>query len=177
VDLQLAPSTLTVVTGPNGAGKTTLLRLAAGLLQPTRGTRQCAGRALYIRNAGGLRSALTAREAVMASAALAGCKQAVLPALQLTGAERLAARRIGTLSAGERMRVALAAAVAAGPAVLCLDEPTAALDENGLADLASVVSALRDVGCSLLVATHQPATLLVLADAHLWVANGRVAAA
>src|SRR4051795_10584248 len=55
VDLVLTPGTLTVVTGPNGSGKTTLLRLAAGLMRPTTGSRECAGTALYLRGGGGLR--------------------------------------------------------------------------------------------------------------------------
>lgn len=177
VDLQLAPGTLTLVTGPNGAGKTTLLRVAAGLLRPTAGSRWCAGPALYVRGGGGLRSAQTVSEAVTVTARLAGRPEAAADALHRMDLDRFATRRVGTLSAGERVRVALAAACSAGPALLCLDEPTAALDARGLSDLASVLDDLRSTGCSLLVATHQPETLLTLADAHLRVVDGRVVAA
>jgi len=174
LDLTLAPATLTLVTGPNGAGKTTLLRLAAGLLRPTGGERECAGRALYVRGGGGLRSAQTVRDAVATTAALAGRRAAVAGALRLLGLEALAGRRVGTLSAGERVRAALAAAVACGPALLCLDEPTAVLDERGLADLVGVLEAVRAGGAAVLVATHQPEPLLAAADARLVVRDGRV---
>jgi ABC-type multidrug transport system ATPase subunit len=175
VDLVLEPGTLTVVTGPNGSGKTTLLRLAAGLLGPTTGERECTGTALYVRGGAGLRSAQTVRDAVAGNAALVGRRHAVPAALGLLGLEALAGRRVGTLSAGEKVRAALAGAVACGPALLCLDEPTAALDEVALADLVAVLEAVRATGTALLVATHQPDPLLPVADAHLVLGEGRVA--
>jgi ABC-type multidrug transport system ATPase subunit len=174
LDLTLAPETLTVLTGPNGSGKTTLLRLAAGLLRPSSGIRECAGRALYVRGGGGLRSAQTVGDAVAATAGLAGRRGAAADALRLLGLEHLAGRRVGTLSAGERVRAALAAAVACAPALLCLDEPTAVLDERGLADLVGVLAAVRADGAAVLVATHQPQPLLAAADAHLVIRDGRV---
>jgi ABC-type multidrug transport system ATPase subunit len=174
LDLTVAPATQTVVTGPNGAGKTTLLRLAAGLLRPTEGERECAGRALYVRGGGGLRSAQTVRDAVATTAALAGRRHHAPEALRLLGLEAFAGRRVGTLSAGERVRAALAAALACGPALLCLDEPTAVLDERGLADLVAVLDAVRCEGGAVLVATHQPEPLLAAADARLAIRDGRV---
>lgn len=174
VDLQLAAATLTVVTGPNGAGKTTLLRLAAGLLQPSEGSRWCSGVALYVRGGGGLRTVQTARQAVTTAASLAGRRGAAPAAIRQFGVDRYAERRVGTLSAGERVRVALAAAAVTSPTVLCLDEPTAALDAAGLDDLAALLGELRASGCSILVATHQPESLLRHADAHLQIAEGRM---
>jgi ABC-type multidrug transport system ATPase subunit len=174
VDLILAAGTLTVVTGGNGSGKTTLLRLAAGLLRPSTGSRDCDGTALYVRGGGGLRSAQTVLDAVSVTAALAGRRQHAPAALRLLGLQALAHRRVGTLSAGERVRAALAAAVACRPAVLCLDEPTAALDGPGLHDLVAVLTVLRADGLAVLVATHQPDVLLTAADAHLAVGHGRV---
>jgi ABC-type multidrug transport system ATPase subunit len=174
LDLTLAAGTLTVVTGPNGSGKTTLLRLAAGLLRPTSGIRECAGTALYLRGGAGLRSAQTVHDAVAGNAALVGRRPAAEDAVRLLGLEPLAGRRVGTLSAGERVRAALAAAVACAPALLCLDEPTAALDEAALADLVVVLDAVRAGGTALLVATHQPDPLLPVADARLQLGAGRV---
>lgn len=174
VDLTLAAGTLSVLTGPNGSGKSTLLRLAAGLLRPTSGVRECDGPALYIRGGGGLRSAQTVLDAVATTAALAGRRQAAADAVHLLGLESMAHRRVGTLSAGERVRAALAAAVACRPALLCLDEPTAVLDERSLADLVDVLEAVRSAGAALLVATHQPDVLLPAADARLTIADGRV---
>lgn len=177
VDLRLEAGTLCAVTGANGSGKTTLLRLAAGLLRPTTGTRRCSGSALYVRAGAGLRSAQTVGAAVAGAAALVGRQDAAQPAVARLGLDRLAHRRIGTLSAGERVRAALATALAASPALLCLDEPTGALDEEGLHVLLGVLDDLRDVGCAILVATHQPAVLLPLAEAHLHLRDGQLVTA
>lgn len=175
VDLSFAAGTLSVVTGSNGSGKTTLLRLAAGLLRPSTGTRACDGPALYVRGGGGLRSAQTVGDAVATTAALAGRRPAADAAVALLGLAAMADRRVGTLSAGERVRAALAAAVACRPALLCLDEPTAVLDERGLTDLVAVLGAVRADGAAVLVATHQPDALLPGADGHLQIRDGRLA--
>jgi ABC-type multidrug transport system ATPase subunit len=177
LDLSLAAGTLTVLTGPNGSGKTTLLRMAAGLLRPTTGVRSCPGRALYVRGGAGLRSAQTVQDAVATTAALAGGRERAGAAVDLLGLTSLAGRRVGTLSAGERVRAALSAAVATDPALLCLDEPTAVLDERGLGDLVRVLEVLRGRGTALLVASHQPEPLLDAADAQLVIRDGRVRAA
>ncbi|WP_158657616.1 ATP-binding cassette domain-containing protein [Blastococcus saxobsidens] len=84
-----------------------------------------------------------------------GRRETATAAVQLLGLQALAHRRVGTLSAGERVRAALAAAVACRPALLCLDEPTAALDPHGTEDLVAVLDAVRADGGTVLVATHQ----------------------
>jgi ABC-type Mn2+/Zn2+ transport system ATPase subunit len=177
VDLHLEAGALCIVTGANGSGKTTLLRLAAGLLRPSTGSRLCWGTALYLRAGSGLRSAQTVGAAVASTAALIGRQDAAPAAVARLGLDALAHRRLGTLSAGERVRVSLAAAVAAGPALLCLDEPSGALDEDGVRALRGVLQALRETGCAVLVATHQPEALLPSADAHLQLIGGRLVTA
>ena len=174
VDLRLDAGTVCVLTGANGSGKTTLLRLAAGLLSPSTGLRRCPGRALYVRAGAGLRSAQTVMEAVTGTAALAGRQDAVQAAMTRVGLDALAHRRIGTLSGGERGRAALATALAVRPGLLCLDEPTGALDEQGIGLLLDVLDDLRATGCATVVATHQPHALIPRADAHLLLADGRL---
>lgn len=174
VDLRVAPGSLCIVTGDNGSGKTTLLRLAAGLLRPSTGSRICTGRALYVRAGAGLRGVQTVADAVATTAGLAGRRSAATAALAQLGLGGCASRRVGTLSAGERVRVTLAAVLAAEPSLLCLDEPTGVLDERGVDDLLVVLKQLRAGGCAVLLATHQPEAVLAGADAHLHLAGGRV---
>jgi ABC-type multidrug transport system ATPase subunit len=176
VDLRLRTGTLCVLTGANGAGKTTLLRLAAGLLRPTTGTRRCSGTALYLHAGSGLRSAQSVGEAVAVTARLVGRQHVAPLAMSRLGLDRLAERRLGTLSAGERVRASLAAALAAAPALLCLDEPNGALDEEGLRLLLGVLDDLRAAGCTIMIASHQPAGLLPFADAHLELVDGQLGA-
>jgi ABC-type multidrug transport system ATPase subunit len=174
VDLRLAAGSVCIVTGANGAGKTTLLRVAAGLLRPTTGARRCSGAALYLHAGSGLRSAQTVGDAVAGTARLVGREQQARLAVSRLGLDGLADRRLGTLSAGERVRASLATALAAAPALLCLDEPNGALDEEGLRLLLGVLEDLRAAGCAIMIASHQPAGLLPCADAHLELVDGHL---
>ncbi len=97
VDLELAPGETVALMGRNGAGKSTLLRHAAGLLEPTRGRIERAGRvALLLQNPGDY--FLHERVA----------EEAPPEALAARRAGRLAERDPRDLSGGERQRLALA---------------------------------------------------------------------
>jgi len=172
--LALDAGALAVVHGPNGAGKTTLLRVAAGLLTPTAGLRAAAGRAVYLRPGAGARHALTVRQALRHTAALAGTPTAVVAEAchlaGLTGA--LSERRVGELSAGQHARLSVALAVVAAPALACLDEPTAHLDRDGVDQVRTAVRALTARGTSVLLASHTPEAFRDLADATLAIHDG-----
>lgn len=72
-----------------------------------------------------------------------------------------------TLSGGEQRRLSVAAAVAARPRVLVLDEPTFGQDAITWQELVALVLQLRDEGCGLAVATHDDAFVTSVADAQL----------
>ncbi len=176
VSLQLDPGVLAVVHGVNGAGKTTLLRVAAGLLTPTGGVRSCAGRAVYLRPGGGARAALTVRQALRHTAALAGGRGVAADAaagrVGLTG--ELLDRRVGQLSAGQRARLSAALALIANAALVCLDEPAAHLDGDGVDQVHAALTTLIDRGASVLLASLGPGEFSGLADAVLRVERGIV---
>ncbi|WP_370327118.1 ATP-binding cassette domain-containing protein [Euzebya sp.] len=150
--LRLSPGTVCAVTGSNGSGKTTLLRIAAGLLQPSGGVRRGRTPALYARAGGGARPAQTVGQAVAFAASLGGGDAD--EAVAVTRLAELCSSRVGELSAGQRARVALAVVVAADPAVACLDEPDAHLDEASRRCAGTVIEVLAGRGCAVLVATH-----------------------
>ncbi len=156
-----------VVLGPNGSGKTSLIRLASMNAHPSSGTVTVPGERLgttdvrVLRRRIGLASAaladvlradLSAREVVMTAryAALEPWwhhytdaeRARAAELLERTGAGPLADRRLGTLSSGERQRVALARTLMAEPDLVLLDEPTAGLDLVGREDLVSRLGAL-----------------------------------
>jgi NitT/TauT family transport system ATP-binding protein len=122
------------ICGPNGSGKTTLLRVLAGLLAPTQGDVAGVpppGRTVLVHQQPYFFRG-TARGNVAFALRLKRRPAAEADAwLDRLGIARLAERTAKVLSAGERRRVALARALAAAPEVLLLDEPFAALDDEG----------------------------------------------
>ena len=167
VDLDVAPGERVALMGRNGAGKSTLLRVAAGLLEPTRGKVRAAGRvALLLQNPGDyLLHETVGEEAPQAARAAAG----------LVVDEQ---RHPRDLSGGEKQRLALAVVLGSGepPAVVCLDEPTRGLDRGAKGDLASRVTQLAADGSGVLVTTHDPEFAAAFADRIVLLAEGRVIA-
>lgn len=179
LSLSLHRGTVTLVTGANGSGKTTLLRVVAGLLRPSAGTREAADRSLYLHSGAGARSVESARAAVRTAARLSGlprgeAAQAAAAALDQVGLGRVADRAVGSYSSGQRARVSLAVALACPVGVVCLDEPTAHLDTEGVRLTAATIDALAGRGSAVLVASHDPAARAWPADARLRVQDGVV---
>ena len=76
----------------------------------------------------------------------------------------LADRQIGALSGGQRKRAFVARAIAQGAQLLLLDEPFAGVDKRSEAMLIQVIEQLRDEGATVLVSTHDLASLRQFAD-------------
>ncbi len=164
VDLALAPGERVALMGRNGAGKSTLLRHANGLLEPTRGRIERAGRvALLLQNPNDYFLADRVGDEVGPDA------------LETAGLAALAGRHPRDLSGGERQRLALAIVCAgdAPPAALCLDEPTRGMDRAAKGDLAADLRAAAAAGSAVLVATHDPEFAALVADRTVLLAEGR----
>ncbi len=175
LSLRLGRSTLTLVHGVNGSGKTTLLRVLGGLLTPSSGTRVGHGAALYLRSGDGARRAQRVDQAVRFAVCLGSPLARVEDVVRATGLETVMGRRVATLSSGQRARVTLAVGLAVSPALLCLDEPAAHLDEEGIGFLRQVVDLLRERGSAVVVASQTATSgLLAGADACLVLDGGRL---
>jgi energy-coupling factor transport system ATP-binding protein len=164
--LTVRPGETVALMGRNGAGKSTLLRHAAGLLQPTRGRVERAGRvALLLQNPGDY----LIHERV--------AQEASRRALAAAGLSALATRHPRDLSGGERQRLALAIVTEGeAPAVLALDEPTRGIDRGGKAELARELRRRAGEGMAVIVATHDPEFAAACAMRAVLLADGRVIA-
>jgi heme exporter protein A len=179
VSFSLEAGDLLRLLGPNGSGKSSLLRgllglapLAAGTLHagppgqgsPLRPRALCAT-ALYQGHASGAKGELTALENLGLSAALDGTVEpadepALREALESVGLARQRDIETRRLSQGQRQRLSLARFVLAlrSPVrpLWLMDEPSAALDAEGSALLASLLGAHLGRGGAAIVATHLP---------------------
>ena len=93
--------------------------------------------------------------------------------LEILGLSALSAADPHHLSGGEQRRLALASAIAHGPSVLVLDEPSVGQDRLTWSAVAGVVAAARDAGVGVVLATHDP-LLIALADRRITLSAGRV---
>jgi len=185
ISLDIRAGAVTAVTGPSGSGKSTLLHMLAGLAMPDAGEVEVLGRDVVtldeteralmrrehvgvVTQGGDLVPFLTAQETVELRV---GDANRAREALAAVGLAELAQQRVSRLSLGERQRVAVARALAARPALLLADEPTARLDEeNARAVGALFVALARETGTAIVCATHDPA-LIAHASVELPLAN------
>jgi Cu-processing system ATP-binding protein len=189
LSLEIGRGEAVALLGPNGSGKTTSLKAAAGLVRPTRGevvlgesrleaSSPCARRVLsYLPQRVAFPEALTGRETLEFYGALRGVPPSrvdeVLRFASLNGA---GARAVGTYSGGMVQRLGLAAAMLPDAPVLLLDEPTAALDPDGLRAFYGVVSRHRNDGKTILFTSHQLGDVERLADRIAVLVEGRLVA-
>jgi zinc transport system ATP-binding protein len=177
VDIEIEAGELIAIAGPNGGGKTTLVRLIVGLERPTEGRVELFGRALrpgrgdprvgYLpqRAEAGVSSPITVEELVaVGRAPRRGVlrpldeedREAIRRAIDRVGLAELAGRPIATLSGGQRQRAFIAKALAGDPQLLILDEPSAGVDAEAQAALASLVDRLRtELGVTVLYVSHE----------------------
>jgi len=169
LELTLPVERTVALVGPSGAGKTSVLRVAAGLLEPTRGDVSLDGSSWSglppeQRRVGFVFQdyALFPHLSVRANVAFAGPVGDLLERFRI---DHVAGQRPGELSGGERQRVALARALARGPQVLLLDEPLAALDAHTKAEVrAELRELLGELGLPTLLVTHDYEDAAALAD-------------
>ncbi|MDH2389461.1 ATP-binding cassette domain-containing protein, partial [Streptomyces sp. HNM0663] len=191
VDLAVAPGETVALMGRNGAGKSTLLATLVGMIEPTSGSVAVGGRIPHrtgprelIRQVGLVpqepRDLLYA-DTVAAECAAADADAGVAPGAcgalvgaLLPGVPDDAHPR--DLSEGQRLALALAVVLTAGPPLLLLDEPTRGLDYAAKARLVGVLKGLAAEGHAIVLATHDVELAAELAHRVVILADGEVVA-
>jgi ABC-2 type transport system ATP-binding protein len=195
LDLALEPGTITWVGGRNGAGKTTMLRIAAGLIEPERGSAEVWGvtarenRVRYqtlvsFLPAGdrGLYARLTVRRqlefwARISMTPSAQVRQAVDGAIDAFELGELADRRVDRMSMGQRQRLRIAMTFLPRPEIVLLDEPLTSLDAEGAALLCRSIQTVLARGGAVLWCSPSGEHLDMTFDARWVIDQGRLALA
>ncbi len=102
-------------------------------------------------------------------------KKSVRDAAMLLNIEPLLYRTVDTLSAGQKQRVAIAAALILSPQILILDEPVSNLDADGIEILTGLLAEIKKRGTTIIISEHRLHAFLGIADSFLHIENGRAA--
>jgi simple sugar transport system ATP-binding protein len=201
VRFSVAPGEVLGLVGANGAGKTTLTRLVTGAVVPTSGSIRVRGRDVAFSHvadahAKGVQSIPQSVDAALVPD-LSAARNLTLPELAEgrlgrlprrrdldDRARRLAGDRLGfdlstrvrDLDASQRQQLLIARALSTRPAVLVLDEPTAALSVVEQSRLHEDVRALAEAGTAIIYITHHLDEVERLCDAVVVLRDGQVTA-
>jgi ABC-2 type transport system ATP-binding protein len=184
-DLTVPAGRAVALIGPNGAGKSTLMRVAAGLLEPTTGSlrvlgerpgRQGAHRApAFLAQDKPMFKAFTVAEMLRTGQALNPGWDADYARQLVDDAQVPLSAKVGTLSGGQRTRVALAIALGRRPQMIMLDEPLADLDPLARSEVMSVLMAeAAETAMTVVLSSHLLSDLDGVCDHLLLLADGRV---
>ncbi|TPH13249.1 ABC transporter ATP-binding protein [Litorilituus lipolyticus] len=171
LDLEVEKGSIYGFLGPNGCGKTTAIRLLTGLLKPSSGDINVLGYSLpkdaeklrlnigYMTQKFSLYDDLTVKENLNFLAKIYGLSakvqnKRVNELLAIYGLDQKANQLAGSMSGGQRQRLALAGAIIHQPELLFLDEPTSAVDPENRRDFWEQLFDLSDQGTTILVSTH-----------------------
>ena len=181
---------ITVLAGPSGSGKTTIINMIAGLVRPDKGRICINGRVLfdsgqdincpvqarrcgYIFQDGRLFPHMTVRKNLLYGI---NCDPSKLEDVtRLLGICHLLDRLPGTLSGGEKQRVAIGRALLMKPWILLMDEPLASLDPARKNELLPYIADLPEqFGIPIFYVTHSRLEIIRLSDELIRINEGRV---
>ncbi|MDX1516918.1 MAG: ABC transporter ATP-binding protein, partial [Woeseiaceae bacterium] len=171
LDLDVPRGQIYGFLGPNGSGKSTTIRMLCGLLEPTEGSASVLGMDVpenshrlkpkigYMTQKFSLFGDMTVHENLQFIAEIYSVPKAKRAARidELLARYNLVKQRrqlAGTMSGGQKQRLALACAVLHHPELLLLDEPTSAVDPQSRRDFWSNLFRLAEGGTTILVSTH-----------------------
>lgn len=163
--------------GPNGSGKTMLMRLISGLIRPTSGEVWINGKKLgvdmdfpkeiglllenpaFIEGYTGFKNL-----ALIAQLRNTANRDDICNALRDVGLDPLDKRKYRKYSLGMKQRLGIAAAIMEHPELIILDEPTNALDDDGVERICNLIRREKDRGALVVISCHDTLTLQAVSD-------------
>jgi ABC-2 type transport system ATP-binding protein len=181
---------ITILSGPNGSGKTTLLSCLAGLVPPSKGSVSVMGydlyrnevevrrRMVYVPDVPRFYLELTAWEHLrfiaMANGVEEGFEGKAEDILKKFGIWEEKDLFPHHYSRGMRLKLGLSLALVRPFDVILLDEPTSALDEESVKVLINTLKDIRDKGAAILLTSHDPGLIDLLADRRMLMEHGEI---
>lgn len=179
LDLEVSKASIVGLAGPSGGAKSTLLRLLQNLEKPDAGTIHCGARTGFMFQDFQLFPHMTVLENILYAPRSHGRGEKhlgrapiLLDNLGLTAKAGEYPRR---LSGGQKQRVALARSLMMEPEILLCDEPTSGLDVATTSDVVQLLKSVRDMGVTMLIASHDLDFLTRVADRIVLLKNGKIA--
>lgn len=187
VSLSFPAGQVSGLRGVNGSGKTMLMRLVAGLILPTEGQVFIDGKQLHrelsfppsigalIENPAFL-DGYSGRDNLKLLADIQGKigEREIDEILQTVGLAGAGKKKYRRYSLGMKQRLGIAAAVMERPEIVLLDEPTNALDSEGVEMVRQLVKQEKERGAAVIIACHEWETLKLLSDVVHVIENGRI---
>lgn len=190
INFRIAPGELVAVIGPNGAGKSTLAKAIFGLLKPNKGKIRFKDQEIngfksnqivslgmgYVPQITNIFQALTIEENLEMGAFIRTGSLQSLKDKIFTMFPRLKERRhqkAGTLSGGERQMLAMGRALMLDPALLILDEPSAALSPILVSSVFEQIKAINQAGTAIILVEQNAKKALMMADRGYVLESGR----
>ena len=193
LDLDIRKGEKVALIGSNGAGKSTLMKLMVGLLKPNSGTVSLSGEAIGDKKAEDLSRQISLvyqnpeemfiKDSIRADIAYAmevrnvpEWEKRTTELLERFRLTELADRDGRLMSGGQMRRASLAIGIALNPGILLLDEPTANLDIATRREIMAVLSDMKDIIQTAVIATHDMQLVCQWAERIIVLRGGRVVA-
>lgn len=173
--------------GKNGSGKTMLMRIICGLVKPTEGSVTVGGVALgkkhnFPESVGALIEApgfignYSGYQNLKVLAEIQGKigKKEIEEVMAEVGLDPAEKKKTKKYSLGMKQKLGIAAAVMENPNLIILDEPTNALDEEGVKNLHSLLKKHKEAGALILISSHDKEELEYLSDVLFFMENGTI---
>jgi len=186
LDLEVPTGSVFGLLGPNGAGKTTSIRMAMDIIGPDTGEVLILGRKTdkslrnrigYMPEERGLYQKMIVEELLVFMAELKGVKPAeskrrMVPWLERLGLGDVKRKKANELSKGMQQKVQFIQTLLHDPEILILDEPMSGLDPVGTNIMRDAMIELSRAGKTLIVSSHQMATVEQMCDRVVLINNG-----